>query len=143
MKPGRPFFTAALLYLFLGCAAFFSEPVFIIWIIAGAGLIPFLLADALILLLLTDRLRVRREIPRSLAQGEPVRVRLFIRRASARSLLPAAILLYDMYPASMKSGPVSRESADSVFPARLDRKLFKRFDSFVFEYTLLPEQRGL
>ncbi|MDR2478878.1 MAG: DUF58 domain-containing protein [Treponema sp.] len=143
MKPGRPLFTAALLYLFLGCAAFFWEPVFLVWIITGSGLGLFVLADALILLFLTGRLRVRREIPCSLAQGEPVRVKLFIRRAAARSLLPAAVLLYDMYPSSMRISAANKESADSVFPARIDRKLFKQFDIFVFEYTLLPEQRGL
>jgi uncharacterized protein (DUF58 family) len=132
MKPGRPLFITALLYLALGFGAFFSRFLFLVWILAGLGLLPFVLADALILLCFTDRLRVERELPCSLAQGETVRVKLRVRRRD-RLLLPSFILLYDLYPCSMVSND---------FPAKGDRGLLRESGAFVFEYGLLPRDRG-
>lgn len=136
MKPGGALFIAALLYLVLGCGAFFSQPLFLVWFLAGAGLFPFIVADALVLFFLCDRLESKREIPLSLAQGEAARVKLYIRRAGGRSLLPFGIKLYDLYPESMKT------CAANTFPAALNRKLFKESGALVFEYTLLPQERG-
>ena len=143
LLPGRTLFIASLLYLLLGCAAFFFETVFLAWLLAGAGLLPFIIVDAMLLALLGDRLRAEREIPSSLAQGEPVRVKLFIRR-TGRFLLPSPISLYDLHPDSMSTVPVS---GAPVFPVKLtpqmrDRKQLRNNDTLVFEYTLLPDERG-
>jgi uncharacterized protein (DUF58 family) len=132
MKPGRALFIIGLLYFLLGCGAFFSQPVFLIWFFTGLGLLPFILADALILFFLTDRLTAQREIPLSLAQGESVRVKLVISRSGA-SLLPAAVSIYDLYPQSMEA---------NAFPAKLDRAILKGGRPLVFEYALLPRERG-
>jgi uncharacterized protein (DUF58 family) len=138
MRPGRGLFAAALGLLFLGAAAFFSEPAFLIWFLTGCILLFLIIFDALLLLNLTDRLEAAREIPLSLALGEPVRVRLTIGRGS-RPLVPAKILLYDLYPSSMVCGPPGR----TTFPAVLDRKILKAGGDLIFEYTLFPRERGL
>jgi uncharacterized protein (DUF58 family) len=138
MKPGRGLFILAVLYLFLGTAAFFSEALFLVWFLAGCVVLPFIIIDALILLLLSDRLKAERELPASLAQDEPVRVRLTIRRSS-RPLIPAAILLYDLYPPSMACGG---SRGRDTFPARLDRALFRGGGHILFEYLLFPRERG-
>ena len=135
LTPGRVLFAFALIYLLLGCWAFFSQPLFLVWILAGAGIIPFLAADALILCLLADRLHITRELPVSLAQGEAVKVKLFVRRTD-RVLLPSFILLYDLYPDSMKI-------SGRPFPAKLGKKALENPGALVFEYTLLPEERGI
>ncbi|MDR0623531.1 MAG: DUF58 domain-containing protein [Treponema sp.] len=134
MKPGRGLFIAALFFFVLGAAAFFSQPAFLIWFYAGAALLPLVITDALILLLLTDPLTAERDLPVSLAQDEPVRVRLVIRRGG-RPLLPVKILLYDLYPPSMAPG-------GEFFPAPLDRRILKRGGVLLFEYTLFPRERG-
>ena len=131
-SPGRTLFIASLLYLLLGCVSFFFEEVFLIWLLAGAGLVPFIISDLLLLLLLGDRLQAERIIPSSLAQGEHVQVKLLIRR-TGRPLLPFSIKLFDLYPQSMSA---------NVFPAKLDRKTFETSGSLVFEYSLLPNERG-
>jgi len=134
--PDKTFFIASLAYLILGCVSFFYNQVFLFWFIIGAGLVPFLTADLLILLFLGDRLSVERIIPLSLAQNEPVQIKLKIRRA--RSLLPLSIKVYDLLPSSM--------SAD-IFPAKLFpqktlRNNFNKTNTYEFEYNLLPEERG-
>ena len=109
LLPGRALFAAALLYLVLGCGAFFSQPLYLIWFLAGVCVIPVALADALALLFFTDHLGVERKISRSLAQDEPARVTLYIRR-NGRPLLGSFILLYDLYPAgpetAERTGPI-------------------------------------
>jgi uncharacterized protein (DUF58 family) len=135
MKPGRGLFISAVFFFFLGAAAFFSDPVFLIWFYAGALLLFLAILDALILLLLTDRLEAERSLPVSLAQDEPFRVRLSIRRGG-RPLTPVKALLYDLYPSSMTC-PRGR-----MFPARLDRNILTRGGRFLFEYTLFPRERG-
>jgi uncharacterized protein (DUF58 family) len=139
LLPGRALFIAALLYLLLGCAAFFSQPAFLVWFLAGTAFVPFIIADAVILALLGDRLHVKRSMPFSLAQGEPVRVTLEIRRGS-HLLLPFSILISELYPDSMRVADNSEES--TVFPARLDRTLLKKSEAVIFEYTLVPVERG-
>jgi uncharacterized protein (DUF58 family) len=136
LMPGRALFIASLFYLVLGCAAFFFEIIFLVWILAGALLVPFVVIDLTLLLLLSDRLRVEREIPSSFAQGEPVRVKLLIYR-TGRPILPSPICLYDLYPDTMSTG---------AFPARLGKsretKALKNAEILVFEYSLLPNERG-
>jgi uncharacterized protein (DUF58 family) len=134
VKPGRGLFTAALFFLALGTEAIFSEPDFLVWFFAGLALLPLVIFDALILLLLTGRPQGERDLPVSLAQDEPVRVRLTIRRDGILPL-PAAILLYDLYPPSMAPG-------GEPFPAPLDRKILKKGGTLRFEYTLFPRERG-
>jgi len=115
----------------LGCFAFFYDFVFLFWILIGAGFVPFIVSDLLLLLLPSDRLQAEREISSSLAQGEPAHVKLIIRRTGP--LLPRSIYLYDLYPSSMSA---------NVFPAKLDRNILKASDNLVFEYNLMPEERG-
>jgi uncharacterized protein (DUF58 family) len=132
MKPGPALFIPALAWLFLAAAAFFSEFFSLLWFLLGITLLPFILADALFLLLLTDRLRVSREIAASLALGESAPVSLRIER-SGRGALPAAIRLFDLYPPSMNC---------SAFPVLLEKKGLKSGGALVFTYTLLPAERG-
>jgi uncharacterized protein (DUF58 family) len=132
MKPGLALFIPALAWLFLAAAAFFSEPLSLIWFFVGITLLPFILADALFLLLLTDRLRVSREIAASFALGESAPVTLRVER-SGRGALPAGIRLFDLYPPSMDC---------SAFPALLDRGGLKKGGILIFTYTLLPVERG-
>jgi uncharacterized protein (DUF58 family) len=127
MKPGAALFIAALLWLFLGAGAFFSDLLSLVWLYAGLALLPFVVIDGLFLFFLTDRLKVSREIVSSLAQGEAVKGILSIDR-DTRFFIPLKILLYDLHPQSMEC---------SAFPARIDRRL-----PVNFEYTLLPRERG-
>jgi uncharacterized protein (DUF58 family) len=132
LLPGRTLFITSLIYLLLGCIAFFFDTVFLVWVLAGIGFLPFIFADSLLLVLLGDRLRAEREIPSSVAQGEPFRVKLLIRR-TGRFMLPSPIRLYDLHPDTMST---------VAFPALLDRKMLQNADTLVFEYTLLPNERG-
>jgi uncharacterized protein (DUF58 family) len=132
MKPGRPSFILILLWMVLGGAAFFSEPVYLIWFLAGLCLLPFIAADALLLCLLTDRLKPERTMPLSLAQGETVKVTITLRR-SARPLLSPRILIFDLFPSVMDC---------EAFPAKLDVSLLKKGTALVFSYTLVPRERG-
>jgi uncharacterized protein (DUF58 family) len=132
MRPGKTFFIAAFCYLFLGAAAFFSETLSVIWLIAGVCMVPFIVTDAVILLLFTDRLSVERKFFSSVAQGEKTMVTLFISRGE-RPLLPFGILLWDLHPPSMET---------DAFPAFLCRKKFKEGKSISFTYSLIPKERG-
>jgi uncharacterized protein (DUF58 family) len=138
VKPGRSLFAAALGFFLLGTAAFFSEAFSLVWFLSGAILLPLIILDALILYFLTGRPAAERELPVSLAQDEPVRVRLTIRRGG-RFLIPAALRLYDLYPPSMDcGGHLDR----AVFPARLDRRILAQGGQILFDYTLIPRERG-
>jgi uncharacterized protein (DUF58 family) len=137
LRPGRVLIVTSLLYLILSCTAFFFEAVFLIWLVTGAGLLIFILTDSLLLVLLGDRLHAERVLPSSLAQGEPVRVKLLIskdkRLAPQSALLPFSIFLYDLHPDTMST---------QTFPVKLDGKALKSGDTLVFEYTLQPNERG-
>jgi uncharacterized protein (DUF58 family) len=132
MKPGPGFFIAALAWFFFGAAAFFFEPLGAAWSLCGLVLLVAAVIDALLLRLLTDRLRANREIAASLALGKPAPVRLTITR-SPRGLLLAGVRIFDLYPPSMKCG---------VFPAALDSKPLQRREALIFEYSVLPAERG-
>jgi len=139
--PGKALFVASLVYLVLGCVAFFFEVFFPVWILAGAGLVPFIVIDLSIFLLLGDRLRVEREIPSSLAQAEPARVKLLIYR-TGRPLLPSPIRLYDLYPDSMSTGAFPAELGNNRFVNSRERKALRNSEILAFEYSLLPNERG-
>ncbi|MDR3248942.1 MAG: hypothetical protein LBT39_09175, partial [Treponema sp.] len=76
MKPGRGLFIAALLWLGLGIAAFFSDTLLLVWMLSGIALLPVLIFDAVLLRFFCRRLKAERDLPLTLAQGEPVKVRL-------------------------------------------------------------------
>jgi uncharacterized protein (DUF58 family) len=132
MKPGKGLFIAALLYLILGAASFFSQGIFLVWFLAGLCLLPFIIADALVLAVFTDRLKAERSLPLSLAQGEPVTVTITISRGK-KPLVPAHVLLFDLYPDLMQC---------SAFPVKPDRSILKNGGALIFEYTLIPVERG-
>jgi uncharacterized protein (DUF58 family) len=139
MKPGPVLFTVILLWLFLGAAAFFSETIFFIWIVAGLSALPLIILDFFSLLLLTDRLQAERSVPGALALGEKADVTITLRRSDrGNSLTARRALLFDIYPDSMEV---------SVFPAKLKGPLFrggpsKKNETLIFEYTVLPLERG-
>jgi uncharacterized protein (DUF58 family) len=131
MKPGASLFIAALLWLVSGAAGYFSDIAALVWISGGAALLPFVILDALFLLLLTDRLELRRTVNPSQALGQSGKVVLEIRR-SGKGFPPAAPEVFDLYPDSMDCG---------AFPLRLRGKTLAE-ESLVFEYTVLPLERG-
>ncbi|MFP3091471.1 DUF58 domain-containing protein [Treponema sp. TIM-1] len=133
MKPGAGLFIAALLWLLLGAAAFFSSALSLAWFLTGLSLLPLIIADGLVTRLLYGSLEVSRDIPFSLALGEPCRVTLRF-RASPEGLLPFGILLFDLYPDSMGC---------TGFPTPLQRKSLQNRGILVFEYTLIPLDRGV
>jgi len=132
MRPGPVLVAAALGWFLLGAVGFFSDFVSLVWLFTGLSLLPFIAADALVLFFLGDRLSVKREMLTSLAQGESVRAKLEIRR-EAKFFLPFRIRLWDLHPQSMET---------KAFPALLDRKLLRGTGEVIFEYTLLPLERG-
>jgi uncharacterized protein (DUF58 family) len=135
MKPGRGLFIAALLWLFLGAAAFFSELFSLVWFVSAICLLPLVLADALILRFLCSTLSAQRDLSPALAQGELSPVRIIL-RPEGGLFLPAGILLFDIYPPLMDCG---------AFPATVRRESFKgglRSARAMFEYTLVPRDRG-
>ena len=135
MKPGPALAALALGWFFLGAAGFFSDLVSLVWLFTGLSLLPVIIADALVLFFFGDRLSVKRFIASSLAQDVSSAVKLEVSRGE-RGFLPSRIHLWDLYPPSMES---------AAFPAALDRKLLLlrgRGKPLVFEYTLLPRERG-
>ncbi|MDR2028381.1 MAG: DUF58 domain-containing protein [Treponema sp.] len=132
MKPGYGLFFAALLWLFLGAAGFFSAPLSLIWFLAGLCVLPLIIADALVLTLLSCRFEVRREIAESLALGETVPVTLRIQK-SGPGLVPAALRVFDLYPDGMEC---------RAFPLTPDRGLLKKGGVLVCTYPLRPLERG-
>jgi uncharacterized protein (DUF58 family) len=135
MRPGPVLVALALGWFFLGAVGFFSDEVSLIWLVVGLCLLPVIVLDALVLFFLADRLKVQRDIPTSLAQGQSVTVQLIIRRRG-RLFLPFRIVLWDLHPVSMEC---------ETFPAVLDRKLLATTadgEPLFFEYTLVPRERG-
>jgi uncharacterized protein (DUF58 family) len=134
MKPGPFLFVVSLLWLLLGAAVFFYDPLSLVWLYTGLVVLVLSIGDFLFLFFLQGRPKITREIPVSLAQGRPFKARLLIRRDGG--FFPhCGIFLFDLYPPSMDC---------SAFPALLDRKLFEDGrDSVCFEYTLVPRERGV
>lgn len=132
MRSGPGLFIAALAWLLLGLGAFFHRPLSPVWLASGLLLLPFIIADALALRFLGDRLRADRRVGSSLAIGVPVEAVITLSR-SGRGFLPGRILLFDLYPPAMKT---------TAFPLPLDRKLLKKNRALILRYTLLPQERG-
>jgi uncharacterized protein (DUF58 family) len=125
VRSGPGLFIAALLWLGLGAGAYFFQALFVVWITAGLCLLPVLAADAALLLLFRRRYTAERDLPLTLAQGEPVQVRLRIRGAGG---IPSRLRIFDLYPSLMDC---------AAFPARLPPKA-----GVEFTYTLFPRERG-
>ncbi|MCL1814347.1 MAG: DUF58 domain-containing protein [Treponema sp.] len=128
MKPGRTFFVILLCLLILGTAAFFFDSLILVWIVSGSLLLPFIIIDALVLLLFTDRLQVDREISGTLALGRKAPVQITISRT--KGFLARSIRLFDIYPDTLDC---------TAFPAKLDRCISR---SLIFEYPVIPHERG-
>jgi uncharacterized protein (DUF58 family) len=136
MKPGRTLVAVALAWFLLGAVGFFSDAVSLTWLFSGLFLLPVIAVDGLALFYFADTLAVKREVPSSLAQGQKFTVKLEISRGD-KGFLPFRIRLWDLHPQSMDC---------EAFPALVDRNLLageKSEATLVFEYILLPRERGL
>ncbi|MCL2834291.1 MAG: DUF58 domain-containing protein [Treponema sp.] len=140
MKPGPGLFAACLLWLLLAAAAYFFPFLTIIWIFTGLALIPVLALDFLFLFFFCDRLKVNRVIKTTLCQGVNAKVRLVIGCANSSPLImPSAIRIFDLYPASME--PVN--TGKKTFPAVINRKLFQKGRAVInMDYMITPAERG-
>ena len=132
MRPGPVFAAVALLWFFLGAAGFFSDFIALIWLFSGLSLLPIIIADALFLFFFGDRLRVSRNLSSSLAQGESALVKLEFQRGD-RTFLPFRIALWDLHPSSMEA---------DAFPVLLDNAPLAEHQPLIFEYSILPNDRG-
>jgi uncharacterized protein (DUF58 family) len=132
MKPGHSLLAVGLAYLALGVAAFFSHPLFFIWIVAGLCLSLLVTLDALVLLFLADTLAVSRAMQTTLALGESASVRLSLSRGR-HGFLPPKLRVFDLYPDSMGC---------SAFPRVIRRRDWAKADSITLDYAILPMQRG-
>ncbi|MDR1972651.1 MAG: DUF58 domain-containing protein [Treponema sp.] len=130
MRSGPALLIAALLALGLGAGAFFSDTLFLVWLIYCFSLLPLAALDAVLLLFFSRRYRAERELPLTLAQGEQVKVLLRIQNEGG--LVPTALRIFDLYPSLMDCG---------AFPARLSREAL-RGGTLEFTYTLMPRERG-
>jgi len=160
MKPGRTLFISILALLFLGAAAFFHDPLYPVWILSGLALIPFVVVDALVLLLFTERFGVKRELSGVLTLGRKAIVRVTVSRTNTgiRRLLARSVRLFDIYPDTLECG---------AFPVKINRNELRanhgvsrsknnpgvsrrkgaenRFSpgaSLVYEYPVIPFDRG-
>ncbi|MCL2480071.1 MAG: hypothetical protein FWF38_00005, partial [Spirochaetaceae bacterium] len=132
MKPGPALFVGAILWLLLGAGGFFSAPLSLVWFLSGVIALPIIIIDAVFLALMIDTLNIERHINTSLSLGEATAVKLKIKR-SLKGFLATKIKLFDIYPSSM---------ACQVFPVALDRKGLQKNSFLVFEYSVIPMQRG-
>jgi len=137
MRPGRALVIVALLWFLLGTVGFFSDAVSLIWLFSGLFLLPFIAADGLALFFFADTLAVKREVPSTLAQGQKFTVKLEITRGD-KGFLVFKINLWDLHPHSM-------DMDCEAFPALLGRSDLlgiKSGNPLIFEYSLLPRERG-
>jgi uncharacterized protein (DUF58 family) len=147
LRSGPALFIAALLWLGLGCGAYFSGGLFLVWALSGIGLLPLIALDAALLLVFCGRYGGLRELPLTCAQGEPVRALIRVRR-EREGLLPSALRLFDLYPPPMEAlakGPHGGAAKAVVFPVRFSREDLRgaaRGAELEFGYTLLPRERG-
>jgi uncharacterized protein (DUF58 family) len=137
MKSAPALFITALFWLFLSIGAFFFPFLSLIWFFSSLALLPLVLLDALVLMLLTDRLSSERDINSTLALGKTAQVRVIIRPAG-RGLIPSSIQIFDLYPQSMNPAP-----RPELMPVRLNTGPLKNNAAIVFEYALTPSERGV
>ncbi|MDR3173694.1 MAG: DUF58 domain-containing protein [Treponema sp.] len=124
---GPGLLAGALLWLCLGAGAYFSVTLSLVWIITGLCFLPALALDAVLLLVFRRRYTVERNLPFTLAQGEPLKVLLRIR---GKGGIPLRLRIFDLYPALMDC---------AAFPALLKTR---KGDFLEFSYTLFPRERG-
>ncbi|MDR2471481.1 MAG: DUF58 domain-containing protein [Treponema sp.] len=146
MTPGRTLFCVLLGFLGLGAAAFFYEPLLTVSLFAALFLLPLVIADALALVLFTDRLTVKRELAGGgsgniCVLGRRVMVRLIVSRGAdngrnadgggaddgggsgpARPFLARSIRLFDIYPDALAA---EIHEGRNAFPVKLDRRLLR------------------
>jgi len=137
MRPGRTLVVITLLWFLLGSVGFFSDAVSLIWLFSGLFLLPFIVADGFALFFFADTLAVKRDLPSSLAQGQRFTAKLEIRRRD-KGFIPFRIRLWDLHPHSM-------DMDCEAFPALLskaDLLGMKSGNPLIFEYSLLPRERG-
>jgi uncharacterized protein (DUF58 family) len=127
LRSGPGLLALALLWLCLGAGAYFSAALFLAWLVAGLCFLPVLALDAVLLLLFRRRYTVERDMPLTLAQGEPVKVLLRIR---GRGGFPMRLRIFDLYPALMDC---------AAFPALLR---CRDGGPLEYPYTLFPRERG-
>ncbi|MDR1443596.1 MAG: DUF58 domain-containing protein, partial [Treponema sp.] len=120
---------AALLWLCLGAGAYFSVTLQLVWLVSGLCLLPLIITDALLLFCFRRSCEPERELPLTLAQGEPVKVLLRIR---GKGGIPCRLQIFDLYPSQMDC---------TAFPARL-KNLPDGKGQVEFSYTLFPRERG-
>jgi uncharacterized protein (DUF58 family) len=139
LRGGPGLFAGALLWLCLGTGSYFFNPLYPVWFSAGLCLLPVLAVDAVLLLSFRRRYTAERDLPLSLAQGEPVKVLLRIR---GKGGIPSGRLrIFDLYPSLMDC---------DAFPARLKApgRAGRRAGrgagqgALEFTYTLFPRERG-
>jgi uncharacterized protein (DUF58 family) len=131
VRSGPGLLIGALLWLGLGAGAYFSGILFFVWSIFGLCLLPVLAVDAVLLLFFRRPYKAERDLPLTLAQGEPVKVLLRIR---GKGGIPSRLRIFDLYPSLMDC---------AAFPARLPKPPKGEAESYAeFAYTLLPRERG-
>jgi uncharacterized protein (DUF58 family) len=129
LRSGPGLLGGAFLWLCLGAGAYFSNALSLAWIIAGFSFLPVLAIDAVLLLIFRCRYEVKRDLPLTLAQGEPVKVILRLRKGDG---IPMGLRIFDLYPPLMDC---------AAFPARLPH--FSGGKGPVeFSYSLFPRERG-
>jgi uncharacterized protein (DUF58 family) len=131
MKPGIAFFVWAGVLFCFGFAAFFFEPLVLVWFILAIVSAIIICVDALFVRFM-DKLESKRSIASSLALSNPEKVVISLRRIK-KHVLPMKIKLFDLYPDSMTC---------DIFPVSLDSKELYRDGIIQFEYSILPSQRG-
>jgi uncharacterized protein (DUF58 family) len=144
LRSGPALFIAALFWLGLGCGAYFSGGLFLVWALSGIGLLPLIALDAALLLVFCNRYRGMRELPLICAQGEPVRVLIRVRQ-EREGLLPSALWLFDLYPPPMDTPAPGGAAKAAVFPVRFSRGDLRGAAGgaeLEFGYTILPQERG-
>jgi uncharacterized protein (DUF58 family) len=132
MRAGAGLFIVSLFWLLLGTAAAFLNPLSLVWFLSIVFLLPFIILDGLFLAFLSDKLEAERIVSASLSQGITHQVIVRIRK-SGKGFLPFRILLFDLYPLSMKC---------IVFPALLDRRQLQSGE-LQFGYPIQPLERGV
>jgi uncharacterized protein (DUF58 family) len=135
MRPGRTLVVVALLWFLLGSVGFFSDTVSLVWLFSGLFILPFIAADGLALFFFADTLAVKREVPSSLAQGQKFTVKLEIGRGD-KGFLPFRIELWDLHPQTMDC------EAFPILLGKADLLCIKSGTPLIFEYSLLPRERG-
>ncbi|MDR0527113.1 MAG: DUF58 domain-containing protein [Spirochaetaceae bacterium] len=132
LRPGRSLFIAALVSFFCGITAFFFNDALFLWHISILISLPFAVLDAVVLLLWTNRLTVKRRIESCLVLNIRTKIELEISAAECkRSIIPFNFMLFDIYDDLFEC---------DVFPVTLRGP--KTDGSVIFYYEAVPVERG-